>query len=129
MKRSELATVLAKHAKIAVAGGPRTGKTTLVRHVFDRPVFSTDDTMSQPWEDQPQIAIERVQDREKFVLEGVQVGRALRKGLKVDAVIVMEQPMVELSPHQASMAAGCRKILAEALEMNPDLVVYRVEPD
>ena len=112
------------HKRIAVVGGPLTGKTTVSREVTDRPVLSTDDTMDADWADQPEIAKRRVEGMDAFVLEGVQAARALRKGLEVDAIVVMETPKGERTKGQAAMAKGQEKIIADALAMNPGVVVY-----
>lgn len=126
MKRAELPQILAQHKRVAIVGGPRTGKSTLAATVNDRPVMCTDDTQDQPWSEQPAIWLERAK-QDAFVIEGVQVARTLRKGLQVDAVIVLPDPLTTLSKGQWAMTKGHKKILAEALALNPGVPVYRVE--
>jgi hypothetical protein len=124
-----LADILRTHRRIAIVGGPRTGKSTLAAQVRDRPVIATDDTKDHPWEDQPEIAKRRVEGHESFCLEGVQAARALRKGLEVDAIIVLTEPKEARSKGQRAMAAGQEKIIREALAMHPGVTVYREGSD
>lgn len=48
---TELADILSQFRRVAIAGGPRTGKTTLAAAVTDRRVIATDDYMGKPWAD------------------------------------------------------------------------------
>lgn len=122
------AEALAKYARIAIAGGPRVGKTTLTGRVTDRPVIHTDDTMSEPWEQQPFIAIERCRPHASFVIEGVQVPRALRKGLVVDAVLWLDQALAPVTPRQASMGKGVLSVFAGWRAANPNVPHIFVPP-
>lgn len=47
------------------------------------------------------------------MVEGAQVARALRRGLEVDAVLVLERPKRELTERQAAMGKGVGTVLAE----------------
>lgn len=125
MTPDKLAAVLAAHKRVAIVGPPRTGKSTLASQVKDRPVIATDDTKRHPWADQPGITIKRAEGHERCVIEGVQVARALRKGLQVDAIVVLDAPHETLNDGQRRMSKGHAKILADALAMNPGVVVYR----
>lgn len=127
--RPTLQDVLAKHGRVAIAGGPRTGKTTAARSVTDRPVIATDDTKDAPWTEQPELAKVRCCGRERFVIEGVQVGRALRKGLGVDAIVIMNAPKVPLTEGQERMRKGCDKILREAIKAHPGVPVYHIDTE
>lgn len=51
-----------RYRRIAIVGGPRTGKTTLSQVVTDRPVIATDDFMGAPWEEVPSRVIARAQE-------------------------------------------------------------------
>jgi hypothetical protein len=126
---TRLRQVLAQHKRVAIVGGPRTGKTTASLRVTDRPVIHTDGSMSKPWEDQPELIKQAVGDRERFVVEGVQTGRALRKGLEVDAVVIADQPKQPLTKGQRAMAKGCEKILNDYLASAPGVPVYRLEEE
>jgi tRNA A37 threonylcarbamoyladenosine biosynthesis protein TsaE len=85
-----LAQLLREHKRIAIVGGPGTGKTTLAANVSDRRVLHTDDYVHRPWASVPDDVIRACEGLESFVVEGVQVARSLRRGLKVDAVIYLD---------------------------------------
>jgi hypothetical protein len=120
----ELAAILKQHKRVAIVGGPRTGKSTLANSVKGVPVVRTDDSKHLPWAEQPHAIIERTPEG-PVVVEGVQTARALRKGLSVDAIVVLETPHTPLTPGQKTMAKGHKTILEKALAMNPDVKVYR----
>jgi len=120
--------ILAQYRRVAVVGGPRTGKSTFARTVRDRPVISTDDYMDLHWEDVPAKVIEAAGAAgASFVVEGVQAARALRKGLEVDAIIVLTQPKVDLTPGQAAMGRGVMTVFNEWQSARPGAVIA-VEP-
>lgn len=116
--------ILSKHKRVAIVGGPKVGKTTLSRLATDRVIHHNDDAKHLNWEDHPAYWINKAVEP-SFVIEGVHVARALRKGLKVDAIVHLDQPHTELNKGQASMTKGHQKILNEALAMNPDIPVYK----
>lgn len=109
--------VLKKYDRIAVVGGPRAGKTTLVRVLDGRPVIHTDDYRKRSWEAVPHAVIADVldltHDSKRFVVEGVQTARCLRKGLEVDVVCVLAEPIEQLSPRQDGMRKGVMTVLAD----------------
>ncbi len=78
------------HPRIAICGGPRTGKTTLASLVADRRVVHTDAWIALPWGEVPHAIIAECTGLDSFVVEGVQAARALRKGLEVDVVIWLD---------------------------------------
>ena len=120
--------ILAQHRRVAIVGGPHTGKSTFARSVRDRPVIATDDYINLPWEDVPAKVIEAAGAAgPAFVVEGVQAARALRKGLEVDAVIVLTQPKTELTPGQAAMGKGVMTVFNEWQAGRPPVVIA-VEP-
>jgi uncharacterized protein len=107
-----LRRLLTEHARIAIAGGPRTGKTTLSESVTDRTVVHTDDYSEREWSEQPQAIIEACA-ADRFVVEGVQVSRALRRGLEVDAVIYLDDPQVEQTKRQQAMSKAASRIFSQ----------------
>lgn len=110
--RLPLSGILAKHAKVGIAGAPRTGKTTLSKAVRDRPVIGTDAYKGEmEWSEIPHAMIRDTDQLGAFCIEGVQVGRALRKGLPLDCLIYLDRPMVEQSPGQEAMGKGIRTVL------------------
>lgn len=117
--RAQMALELVMSARrLAIAGGPRTGKTTLAGRLIGRSQVHTDDFMALPWAEVPEATIAACSSHQCFVVEGVQVARALRKGLEVDAVIWMGRPMVTLSDGQASMAKGVYTVFQEWVTTN-----------
>ncbi len=107
--------VLSRYKRIAIVGGPRVGKSTLAARVTDRPVFSTDEFMGTPWDDVPG-AVNAKADTQgaSWVVEGVQVARALRKGLKPDVVVYLDGPAHEaLSTGQEAMAKAVATVFDE----------------
>lgn len=105
--------VVSKYRRIAITGGPRAGKTTWAQRITDRAVIHTDDFRSSPWPEVPFLVIEACQERQAFCVEGVQVPRALRKGLEVDAVIWLSEPLLELSDGQERMRKGTDTIFRD----------------
>lgn len=110
-----LAAVGSLYQRIAIVGGPGVGKTTLSRWFTDRPVIGTDDYQKMDWEKIPSALIEGTGGiGPAFVVEGVQVARALRKGLAVDAVIHLETPhRPDPLPGQLAMGKGVETVFAE----------------
>ncbi len=118
----EFRALLQKHDRIAVVGGPQVGKSTLCRHcVKDRPLFGTDTYKREPWKDQPAFILGMCHGVRKFVVEGVQTARALRKGLDVDCIVYMTESKVEQRlPGQERMAKGVATIMRDFIAKTPD---------
>ncbi len=86
-----LRALLAENKKLAIVGGPDTGKTELAGLVTDRPVIHTDDWLDMLFANVPDAVIEECEKHESFVLEGnIQAARCLRRGLAIDAVIFLD---------------------------------------
>lgn len=111
MRPVRFETILRRFHRVAIVGGPRVGKTTLALKVRDRPVIASDDIKHLEWSEQPARMIHLVGARPSFVVEGVQVARALRRGLEVDAVVVLTVPRVKRRPGQKAMAKAVLTIL------------------
>ena len=111
-------------ARIAIAGGPRTGKTTLSARVTDRPVYHGDDHIALGWSQASEALAAQVNASVgPLLVEGVQVPRALRKGMAVDVVIWLERPYVAQTPEQSIMGKGCRTVFDEWRAANPAVPV------
>lgn len=119
---------------VAIAGGPRTGKTTLATELALRSgtaVLHTDALIWLGWSQASQaVAAAILTARGDLIVEGVAVARALRKALDqadgrpVDRLMVLEGARVTLTDGQAAMAKGCRTVLAGILA---ELVARGVE--
>ena len=114
--------------RIAIAGGPNSGKTTLCRLVKGRPVFHTDEHKHLAWEAVPHAVIAEILNEsaiKQFVVEGVQVPRTLRKGLEVDAVLWLNEALEPNSKGQEAMRKGCQTVLAEWYATHKDVPVLQ----
>jgi dephospho-CoA kinase len=99
--------------RVAIVGGPRTGKTTLSGRVTDREVLHTDTFRELPQDQQSSAVIAALAGRDRFVVEGVLAARALRKGLEVDVVIYCETERAEVSNRQRGMAKAVRTVMRD----------------
>lgn len=111
--------------RIAITGGPRTGKTTLASGIDDADdaggfrVRHTDDLIGKlDWSDASAEVSRWMDESGPWIIEGVAVSRALRKWMAnhpgerppVDRVIYLSEPHEELTKGQAAMAKGVRKV-------------------
>lgn len=109
--------------KIAIAGVPKAGKTTVAKILAeDVEVRSTDDLIDLGWSEASQKASEMFDEDASFIMEGVAVARALRKWLKanpegrpVDKVMWMGTPKVETTKGQNAMGKGVETVMREIL--------------
>lgn len=122
-----LAKLLDTFARIGIVGGPRTGKTMLGSQVLDRPVICTDQFRHVGWPDVPLAVIAHCDPIQSFVVEGVQVARALRAGLQVDAVLYLDTPQAEQTKAQRAMGKGIATVFADWRARN--LSTFVVSPD
>jgi hypothetical protein len=113
------ADILSRYDRVAISGGPDAGKSTLAGTVTDRPVFGTDDTIAtHRWEDVPGAVISKSKELgDRWVIEGVQVPRALRKGLSPDVVIHLEGSYVPHNTMQASMGKAIATVLEDYIAL------------
>lgn len=107
--------------RIAITGGPQTGKTTLAATI-GAPVIHGDDFIELGWSQSSQALAHAMRTPGPWVAEGVQVPRALRKMLEarpdvkpIDRLIVLGTPRKEQSEGQRRMALGLDTVLAEVL--------------
>ncbi len=95
--------------RIAIAGGPRAGKTTAAR-AYGTLILHTDDVKGLPWSD-ASFEVSRWFDRSgSWVIEGVTVMRGLRKwlarngtGKPCDILIFIEGSRLELNTRQEGL--------------------------
>jgi hypothetical protein len=103
---------LSRFARVAITGGPRVGKTWLAStYGLDREVVHTDTWQGVQWDQQPALIVAACEPLQRFLLEGVQVPRALRKGLKIDALIWLDTPAATQTPAQKAMGKAVATVL------------------
>lgn len=107
------AKALSGFDSIAVAGGPLTGKSLFAHSLDKRPWIETDTFKDLPWADQPAAIIAACAHHARFVVSGVQVGRVLRKGLAIDAVVWLTTALQPLTHDQETMRKGCLTIFED----------------
>lgn len=119
----DITPILLKHKRIAIVGGPGSGKTTLAARVYDRQVLHTDDVIDVvPWDDMPDYWLEQTRDLKSFVIEGVQTARYLRRAAKykeecpVDAVVALLGAVVPITGGQARMLKAVMTVFDEWLD-------------
>lgn len=116
------------YPRLAIAGGSCCGKTTMAWHIFgrfpDRKLFVHDDFKRFEWPVVPHAMIAAAQAETRFVIEGVNVARALRKGMKVDAVIYLYKPRVPRIKGQITQAKGIHTVLSEWREGDRETPVF-----
>ena len=121
--------IVANFPRIAIGGGPKVGKTTLSEQIDDRHICHTDDFIGLSWDAVPDLIIDDVKGLNFFVVEGVQVARALRRGLIVDLIVWLETPHVPLNKAQEGMRKGCESVFSDYLlavkALRPKLVRVR----
>lgn len=122
--------------RIAITGGPRTGKTTLAGDLeysglpaglgtLQQParwnVRHTDDLIHLGWSEASQAASLWFDEPGPWIVEGVAVSRALRKWRDqhphmpppIDRLIYLHEPLEALTTGQSAMAKGVAKVHAE----------------
>lgn len=125
---------------IAIAGGPRTGKTTLAKSMAsDMPgeCRHTDHVANMGWSLASMRVSHWFDNPDVSIVEGVAVPRALRKWLKrnpigkpCDVLIWLSTPFVKLTPGQVTMGKGCVTVLGGILgELQGRGVRFEVKGD
>jgi hypothetical protein len=112
-------------ARLVIAGGPRTGKTTLARalgsgRMAHAIVRHTDDLIAtHDWSAASEAVSLWFDEPGPWIVEGVATPRALRKWLQrrssmspCDAVVWLAYPWDVLDPGQERMRKGCLTVMA-----------------
>lgn len=103
--------------RVGLVGPPRCGKTTLAGELRQKypeklRIIHTDDFMPLPWEDVPWAIVKAAESVSANLVEGMQVPRAIRKGMVVDRLIAVETSSAELNKGQAAMWKGVQTVIA-----------------
>lgn len=112
--------------RVCIAGGPRTGKTTLARQqerIRNVPARHTDDTVPFGWSEASEAVSKWFDEPGPWIIEGVAVPRALRKWLDAnpgderpcDEAIFLDEEFEVLTPGQATMTKGVKTVWLEIL--------------
>ena len=113
--------------RIAIAGYPRSGKTTLAQEMAEKDgvkvVRHTDDVMEMGWSESSEHASTWFDAEGPWIIEGVAVPRALRKwlarnpeGKPCEMVAFQRFAHEELTQGQKTMAKGCDTVFMGILE-------------
>lgn len=107
--------ILLKYRRVVLAGGPRAGKTTLVRgRILDRLVVSTDSYLDLEWGEVPGRIIDDIRGAgDWWLLEGVRAPWCLRQGLEADCAVWVRGARCELTAGQQALAKACRSVWDE----------------
>lgn len=112
---------LQEHRVVAITGGPNTGKTTFANRAHranpNLLLIGGDSYMHHGWSESSQMLMQAVNAESigKVLVEGVQVPRAIRKGMRVDCLIVLIKVYGKNTKRQAAMAKGVHTVMAELL--------------
>ncbi len=108
--------ILKKYKRIAICGGPKSGKSTLSALAMEtgHAIMHSDDLIDLGWS-AASAELARIANSVEggLVIEGVAVPRSLRKGMRTDCVVWLDEPLEPLSPGQETMRKGCVTVLAE----------------
>lgn len=118
---ADLCDMLATHPRCVIAGGPRTGKSTLAVRAgerYGRKVRYADSLVgTHEWSDASAEVATWLDDPGDWIVEGVATPRALRKwlaanpGKKLDATVVwLRSPIQVQSKGQQTMTSGVAKV-------------------
>jgi energy-coupling factor transporter ATP-binding protein EcfA2 len=90
-----LQAIVSSNKRVAVTGAPTSGKTYLTSRLQGCTVVHGDElTKDLEWSQSSEVMSKFVNalDADHIVIEGVQVPRAIRKGMKVDVLVVLPMP-------------------------------------
>jgi hypothetical protein len=118
--------ILDGHKRVALTGVVNSGKSLLLDYadLAGRKVVHTDDLRETPFEEKPARIQEELEGEDEFIVAGMQVPRALRKGLEVDCVVWLNLPRKRLTTRQAGFSKGARTILDKWRRENQDIPVF-----
>jgi hypothetical protein len=112
-------------SRIVIAGGPRSGKSTLAQNISRGgriKVRGTDELLALDWSESSLVASSWFEYPGPWICEGVAMPRALRKWLArnpsdapADLIVWMNEAVSPRVPGQEGMAKGCATVWREIL--------------
>lgn len=129
--------VFESHPRVAIGGGPKSGKTTVFAALcHDRPTVHTDDYIQESkgtvaeraaaWKAAAELAVVECVKHAAFIVEGVRVTRVLQLGVEVDVLVWLDKPLMPLTKGQETMRKGCETKLEALMAEMPQLKVVRI---
>jgi hypothetical protein len=135
-RKLAFAALLEAHPRVAIGGGPKSGKTTFAALCHDRPTVHTDDYIQESkgtvaeraaaWKAAAELAVVECSKHAAFLVEGVRVTRVLKLGVEVDVLVWLETPLMPLTKGQETMRKGCETKLEALMAEMPQLKVVRI---
>lgn len=122
--------ILDKYDRVALTGVVMSGKSLLLDNVTaDRVILHTDSLKERgvPFNESPGVVLDELARVPRFVVAGMQVPRALRKGLEVDVAVWVNDPREHLTSRQLSFSNGVRGIFHEWWSTHREVPVHFVD--
>jgi len=140
MDEATIVSMLAGASRVVVAGGPKTGKTTLAIRLGKRLGRQTRHSdslvMSHEWGDDSAEVARWLDEPGEWIVEGVTMARALRKWLARHeskapdvTVIYCREPLISRSKGQETMAKGVETVWRQVQPELRGLGVRIIERD
>lgn len=116
--RDVIREAMREHRVVALAGGPNTGKTTVASQILeanpDTVLIHGDDYLELGWSASSQALRDAANaETGNLLIEGVQVPRAIRKGMDVGCLIVLTKVHEYNTKRQAALAKGMHTVITE----------------
>lgn len=119
-----------KYDRVALTGVVMSGKSLLLDNVkADRLILHTDDLKDRgvPFKESPGVVLDMLAGVTQFIVAGMQVPRALRKGLEIDVAVWVNDPREWLTSRQQAFSDGVRGIFHQWWTDNRQVPVHFVD--
>ena len=126
---TRLQDIVSQHKRVAVTGAPTSGKTTLTNMLTGCSVVHADVvTKGHDWSLGSKVLCDFVNamSADRIVIEGVQTPRSIRKGMKVDVLVVLPTPD-DLEKRHVGMTKGIATVIQDCINqdiLSADQVVF-----